>query len=122
LGTFDTLASKFENLSTKFDAFVASAAATTSTNGTTRTNQAPRPRITNPAGGREPTAEEAATMSYCWSHGFCPIIAGKDNHIGSNCNAQRVGHKTEATAANKMGGETRICNNLVSPAQPAQQQ
>ena len=111
--TIDTLLSTVATLSTKIDTFMAATATSgggrNNTNGTTPTIRPPR--TTNPAGGREPTTEEAATMSYCWSHGYCPIITGKENHTGSTCKAHRIGHKAEATATNKMSGETRICNS-----------
>jgi hypothetical protein len=69
------------------------------------------PLITNPSGGRAPTAEEADIMSYCWSHGYCTKQAGKPDHTGDTCKRHRAGHQSTATAANKMGGETRICNS-----------
>ena len=112
---FDTLVSTVASLSKKFDNYVAASNTTStsnnsSTTGTTRNNNRP-PRTTNPAGGREPTTDDVNTLSYCWSHGFCKIIAGKDHHTSTNCKKKRVGHQTEATATNKMGGETRVCNS-----------
>jgi hypothetical protein len=102
-------------LSKKFDNYVAASNTTStsnnsSTTGMTRNNNRP-PHTTNPAGGREPTTDEVNTLSYCWSHGFCQIIAGKAHHTSTNCKKKRVGHQTEATATNKMGGETRVCNS-----------
>ena len=87
------------------------AAASTTTARRQGTNAATTPRTTNPAGGRTPTPEEASTMSYCWSHGFCKRQEGKPEHTGASCSRPRVGHQADATTANKMGGETRICNS-----------
>ena len=71
------------------------------------------PRRNNPTtGGRAPTAAEAATMSYCWSHGFCNKARnGQPAHTSASCTRPNVGHKTEATVTNKLGGECRICNS-----------
>jgi hypothetical protein len=43
-------------------------------------------------------------MFYCWSHGLCtnPL------HTSQSCNRPRDGHKTDATAANMMGGNNTI--------------
>ena len=79
--------------------------------GTTTTPRPHTPVAANPPGGREPTVAEAATMSYCWSHGYCPHRAGTDAHTGATCTRHRIGHESTATAVNKMGGETRICNS-----------
>ena len=109
-----------ELLTTAVNKLVKAMAKTTSgggaaagTAGTTPTTT-PRPhtpQASNPAGGREPTAAEAATMSYCWSHGYCPHREGTDAHTGTTCTRHRIGHEPTATADNKMGGETRICNS-----------
>ena len=106
----------------------AAAAAAAATGGATAPTT-PRPHTpvaSNPAGGREPTDAEAATMSYCWSHGFCPRRTGTDAHTSATCTRHRIGHESTATAANKMGGETRICNSWPStwtrPAARRQQQ
>jgi hypothetical protein len=105
------------------------AAAVATTGGGTTTTTTPRPHTpvaTNPPGGHEPTSEEAATMTYCWSHGFCRRRTGVDDHTGTTCTWHRIGHESTATAANKMGGETRICNSWPStwarPATRRQQQ
>jgi hypothetical protein len=82
--------------------------------GGTTTPTTPRPHTpiaVNPPGGREPTVEEAATMSYCWSHGYCPRRTGTDAHTSATCTWHCIGHEPTATAENKMGGETRICNS-----------
>lgn len=86
---------------------------TDSSTTTTSTNSTRPPRRTNPPnGGREPTPIEAATMSYCWSHGYCvKTREGREDHTSGTCNRPNVGHKTDATAANKLGGECRICNS-----------
>jgi hypothetical protein len=90
-------------------------AATTTTTATPRTEPRERrphvPRATNPAGGSEPTIEQASAMSYCWSHGFCKRFTGKEDHTSASCDRHRIGHQAEATATNKMGRETRICNS-----------
>jgi hypothetical protein len=83
------------------------------TAGTTTTTP-PRPhtpQALNPAGGREPTTAEASTMSYCWSHGYCPHREGTAAHTGMTCTRHRIGHEPTATADNKMSGETHICNS-----------
>jgi hypothetical protein len=71
------------------------------------------PRRGNPTGGgRIPTVAEAASMTYCWSHGFCiQACEGQEDHTSGTCNCPNLGHKPDATAANKMGGECRICNS-----------
>lgn len=56
------------------------AAANTAGTTTTTTPHPHTPQASNPAGGREPTAAEAATMSYCWSHGYCPHREGTWKH------------------------------------------
>jgi hypothetical protein len=111
--TLDSLIATVAGLTTQVNSFMA--ATTTGGGGSRNTDNTPtgprRPRTTNPAGGREPTPEEATTMDYCWSHGFCKVITGKPNHTSVSCKAHRIGHKSEATATNKMDGETRICNS-----------
>jgi len=39
--------------------------------------------------------------SYCWSHGWHPVV---ENHDSAMCNFKKEGHKTDATFANIMGG------------------
>jgi hypothetical protein len=73
----------------------ASATARPGRQGTTTSDRAPR--TSNLAGGRIPMAEEAATMSYCWSHGFCKKQDGKPEHTGASCGRHRVGHQATAT-------------------------
>jgi hypothetical protein len=65
----------------------------------------------DPKAGRVPTSEEASTMSYCWSHGYCHCNPGKEDHNSSTCKKKGNGHKDESTADNKMGGETRLCSS-----------
>jgi hypothetical protein len=79
---------------------------TTSTNSTCHHN-------TPTTGGHIPTAEEAANMTYCWSHGFCakPHSNNQEEHMSGMCNHPSVGHKTEATANNQLGGECHMCNS-----------
>jgi hypothetical protein len=48
------------------------AAVTAAGTNTTTTPRKHTPIATNPPGGRDPTVAEADTMSYCWSHGYCP--------------------------------------------------
>jgi hypothetical protein len=86
--------------------------------------QEPRPhvpRATNPAGGRTPTPEEAGNMSYCWSHGFCQCSRRAD-HTSMSCTRHRIGHQSDATAANMMGGETRVCNSWPTTNRRAQRE
>ena len=90
---------------------ITTAATAAATDAAAATPRPPRTRRTNPAGGREPTAAEVPTLSYCWSHGYCLKREGKPDHTSATCNRKRDGHKTEATATNKMGGEARICNS-----------
>jgi hypothetical protein len=100
----------------------ANVAGTTSiaTSGGTRTTPHPHvPRPTNPTGGCNPTTEEAVSMSYCWSHGFCQHQASHEQHTSATCARPRIGHQASATATNKMGGETRICNSWPRPTRGA---
>jgi hypothetical protein len=88
--------------------------AASNTSTTTHTPSTPHPHVprsANPEGGRNPTAEEAGVMSYCWSHGYCKRQTNKTDHTSASCDRPRIGHKTDATATNKMGGETRLCNS-----------
>jgi hypothetical protein len=84
---------------------------TTSSSTTPGTNNAPRSNPT--VGGRQPTAAEAANMTYCWSHGFCfkHRRTGEDVHTSANCKKKHLGHKIDATTSNMMGGECRIINS-----------
>jgi hypothetical protein len=65
----------------------------------------------DPKAGRVPTSQEASTMSYCWSHGYCRCNPGKEDHNSITCTKKGKGHKDEATADDKMGGETRLCSS-----------
>jgi hypothetical protein len=76
------------------------AAATTDAAGTmTGTPRPHTPVAANPPGGREPIEEEAAAMSYCWSHGYCPHHTGTDPHTGVTCTRHRIGHEPTATGS-----------------------
>ena len=48
-----------------------------------------------------------AGYGYYWSHGHIPQ-RGTDPHNSTTCRNQKPGHKTEATAENKLGGKTRV--------------
>jgi hypothetical protein len=87
--------------------------ATSTTTTTTNNNSNRNRRSGNPTqGGREPTAAETATMTYCWSHGFCAKSrTDQADHTSASCERPHQGHKTDATASNKLGGECRICNS-----------
>jgi hypothetical protein len=89
------------------------ATTTTDSSTTTTSTNSTRRRNTPATGGRTPTAEEAATMTYCWSHGFCakPRSSNQEEHTSVTYNRQSIGHKTEATAANQLGGECHVCNS-----------
>jgi hypothetical protein len=80
--------------------------------GTTTTPRLHTPVAVNPPGGREPMEEEAGTMSYCWSHGYClPPQAGAGAHTGATCTWHRISHEVTAKANSKMGGKMHICNS-----------
>jgi hypothetical protein len=111
----EALAASVASLSTEIKTLLSKKTGGGGGNGTTQTTTPRTPCATNPAGGREPTTEEAATMSYCWSHGYCPIIEGKEHHTSASCKGHRIGHKTDATSTTKMNGETRICNSWKRP-------
>lgn len=90
------------------------ASPTTANSSTTTNNNNTRPprRRNPPAGGREPTATEASNMTYCFSHGWCVKGRnGQEDHTSGSCKYPNVGHKINATATNKLGGECRICNS-----------
>ena len=44
------------------------------------------------------------TDKYCWSHGAC-------GHTGAQCRNKKLGHKDEATFADKLGGSTFLCDS-----------
>lgn len=94
----------------------AAAPTTGNTSTTTNNNNTRPPRRGNPPnGGRIPTDTEAANMTYCYSHGYCiKRQSGQADHTSVTCTYPIVGHKTNATATNKLGGECRICNSWKS--------
>ena len=49
----------------------------------------------------------SADYSYCWSHGHVPQ-RGYNPHNSTTCRNQKPGHKSEATAENKLGGKTHV--------------
>ena len=48
-----------------------------------------------------------AGHGYCWSHMHVPQ-RGTNPHNSATCRNQKPGHKTEATAENKLGGKTHV--------------
>jgi hypothetical protein len=76
-------------------------------------NNTRRARRGNPPdGGRIPTDTEAANLTYCWTHGYCiKGHNGQADDTSATCKYTMAGHKPNATATNKLGGECRICNS-----------
>ena len=53
--------------------------------------------------------------SYCWSHG----ITRNMDHNSGTCDNQHMGHQSDATLDNRMGGSDRICRYRQNYSAPA---
>ena len=63
---------------------------------------APRQRCQGKKTPDDSTYPRRDTSKYCWTHGAC-------GHDSPNCNRQAIGHQTNATFENKLGGSKAHC-------------